>query len=56
MKDRLEVICERYNQITEMLSDPSIVSDIKKLTELSKEHNLYRQNYCGCVYSKQAAT
>lgn len=37
MKDRLEVICERYNQITEMLSDPNIVSDIKKLTELSKE-------------------
>ena len=37
MKDRLEVICARYNQITEMLSDPSIVSDIKKLTELSKE-------------------
>ena len=37
MKDRLEVICERYNQITEMLSDPSIVSDIKKLTDLSKE-------------------
>ena len=37
MKDRLEVICERYNQITEMLSDPAIVSDIKKLTELSKE-------------------
>ena len=37
MKDRLEVICARYDQITEMLSDPSIVSDIKKLTELSKE-------------------
>lgn len=37
MRDRLEVICERYNQITEMLSDPNIVSDIKKLTELSKE-------------------
>ena len=37
MKDRLEVICARYNQITEMLSDPSIVSDSKKLTELSKE-------------------
>ena len=27
MRDRLEVICERYNQITEMLSDPNIVSD-----------------------------
>ena len=37
MRDRLEVICTRYNQITEMLSDPAIVSDIKKLTELSKE-------------------
>ena len=37
MRDRLEVICTRYNQITEMLSDPNIVSDIKKLTELSKE-------------------
>lgn len=22
--------------------------------ELSKEHNLYRQNYCGCVYSKNS--
>ena len=37
MRDRLEVICERYNQITELLADPNIVSDIKKLTELSKE-------------------
>lgn len=23
----------------------------KKSIELSKKHNLYRQNYCGCVYS-----
>lgn len=23
--------------------------------ELSKEYNLYRQNYCGCVYSKERA-
>ena len=37
MNDRLDVICERYRQITEMLSDPNITSDIKKLTELSKE-------------------
>ena len=37
MKDRLEVIANRYNQINEMLLDMSIVSDIKKLTELSKE-------------------
>ena len=24
----------------------------KKSIELSKQHNLYRQNYCGCIYSK----
>lgn len=23
----------------------------KRSIELSKEHNLYRQNYCGCIYS-----
>ena len=37
MTSRLEVICQRYEQITEMLSDMAIISDIKKLTELSKE-------------------
>lgn len=37
MIDRLEVICERYEQITNMLQDPEVVKDIKKLTELSKE-------------------
>lgn len=37
---------------------PYLVSDFKKKngykrsTELSKEYNLYRQDYCGCVYSK----
>lgn len=36
-------------------------SDFKKRNgylrsvELSKEHSLYRQNYCGCVYSKRTA-
>ena len=24
--------------------------------ELSREHNLYRQNYCGCIYSKREIT
>lgn len=27
----------------------------KRSTELSAEYGLYRQNYCGCVYSKAAA-
>lgn len=26
----------------------------KRSTELSKEHNLYRQNFCGCIFSKIA--
>lgn len=37
MIDRLEATVKRYNEITEELSNPEIVSDIKKMTELSKE-------------------
>ncbi len=37
MKDRLEVINERYEQISKDLLDINIVSDIKKMTSLSKE-------------------
>jgi peptide chain release factor 1 len=37
MKDRLDAIETRYEQITEALSDINIVSNIKKMTELSKE-------------------
>jgi len=40
---------------------PYLVSDFKKKngfkrsTELSEEYGLYRQNYCGCIYSKREA-
>ena len=27
----------------------------KRSIELSRQYNLYRQNYCGCVYSKREA-
>ena len=49
------------NAIGESLQNKNLVwlhSDFKKRDgylrscELSKEYNLYRQNYCGCVYSK----
>ena len=53
---------ERLNNIGNRLSDEYNVkylfSDFKKKNgykrsiELSKEYNLYRQNFCGCVYSK----
>lgn len=37
MIDRLDTILERYNYITIELSNPDVVNDIKKMTELSKE-------------------
>ena len=37
MLDRLKAIEARYNEINELLIDPEVVRDVKKLTELSKE-------------------
>ena len=39
MIERLEAINNKYEEITKELSSPEIVSDIKKMTELSKEQN-----------------
>jgi len=54
---------EKLNQIGAMLSAeygvPYLFSDFKKRNgykrsiELSQEYHLYRQNYCGCVFSKE---
>ena len=55
---------EKLNEIGEMLESEygvkHLTSDFKKKngykrsTELSKEYELYRQNYCGCIFSKNA--
>ena len=37
MIDRLKIMEARYEEINKLLSDPEICTDIKKLTELSKE-------------------
>ena len=37
MIDRLEATLKRYNEIGEELSNPEVISDIKKMTALSKE-------------------
>jgi peptide chain release factor 1 len=37
--DKLQPFIDRYNQISELLSSPDIASDIKKMTELSKEQS-----------------
>ena len=52
----------KLNEIGERLSGeyhiPWLVSDFKKKNgykrsiELSAEYDLYRQDYCGCIYSK----
>mgnify|MGYP004633455805 FL=1 len=39
MIDRLEATLKRYNEINDELSNPNVFSDIKKMTELSKEKN-----------------
>ena len=37
MIERLETTLERYNYLTEELSKPEVLSDVKKMTTLSKE-------------------
>lgn len=39
MLDRLERVKERYEEITRLLSDPSVVNNQDRLRELSKEHS-----------------
>lgn len=41
--------------ISHLPSDFKKKNGYKRSTELSAEHQLYRQNYCGCVYSKREA-
>ena len=43
---------EKYN-IPYLLSDFKKEDGYKRSIELSKEFNLYRQDYCGCLYSKR---
>ena len=40
-------------QVDYLESDFKKRGGYKRSVELSKEYELYRQDYCGCVYSKQ---
>lgn len=54
---------QKLNEIGEELSEiykvPNLPNDFKKRggylrsIELSRDYNLYRQNYCGCVFSRR---
>ena len=46
-----ERLAEEYG-VTYLNSDFKKKNGYKRSTELSKEYGLYRQDYCGCVYSK----
>lgn len=45
-----EVLAEEYG-VKYLNSDFKKKNGYKRSTELSKEYGLYRQDYCGCVYS-----
>lgn len=56
--DKLMEIGERLGEmygITYLPSDFKKKNGYKRSIELSREFGLYRQNYCGCVYSREAA-
>jgi predicted adenine nucleotide alpha hydrolase (AANH) superfamily ATPase len=54
-----EKLNEIGKEISEKVGVDYLYSDFKKKNgykrsiELSKEYNLYRQDYCGCIFSKQ---
>ena len=37
--DRLQAVEDRYERLNELLSDPEIINDTKKLSEYSKEQS-----------------
>ncbi len=46
-----EKLAKEYH-VSYLPSDFKKRNGYKRSVELSKEHDLYRQNYCGCVYSR----
>ena len=45
MMERLETIARRYEELNEILMDPSIASDVQKMTEASKEQATLENAY-----------
>ena len=45
MIERLEGIERKYNELTEELMKPEVISDIKKTMELSKEQSSLKEAY-----------
>lgn len=47
-------LAEKYG-VKYLFSDFKKNEGYKRSCQLSREYNLYRQNYCGCIYSKKAS-
>ena len=54
--DKLNEIGVRLGEeygISYLMSDFKKKNGYRRSIELSKEYSLYRQNYCGCVFSRE---
>ncbi|HAN58024.1 MAG TPA: peptide chain release factor 1, partial [Erysipelotrichaceae bacterium] len=43
--DRLETVAKRYEELNQILMDPSIANDVKKMTDASKEQGSLEKAY-----------
>lgn len=51
--NRIGFRLEKELKVRYLPSDFKKQNGYKRSVELSKEHNLYRQDYCGCIFSKR---
>lgn len=51
--NRIGRMCASRHNVRFLEADFKKKDGFKKSIELSRHHKLYRQNYCGCVYSKK---
>ena len=52
--NKIGAVLERKFKVKYLYSDFKKKDGYKKSIEYSKKYHLYRQDYCGCVYSKEA--
>lgn len=51
--NEIGAMLEQEYQVSYLFSDFKKKEGYKKSTEISREYGMYRQYYCGCVYSKR---
>src|SRR6478735_2267689 len=53
--DRLQALADRYEKLSELLCDPDVASDPKRLREYSKEQSDLQQSYEAFTEYKQVS-